>query len=144
TTRDLLANPSLPNIYGATGKLPTLTDESRRAEANRNQLSSQQFLAQRQQLKGAGAITDFEGQKAERAASIATDPNVDADSAKQALYQIVDINALGRARLQARKSDPNAPMIQAAPDEALSHLRDNYVKLAPAFKQKYGYLPVYH
>lgn len=142
TTKQLLSNPSLPNIYGYTGKLPTMTDESRKAEALRDQLSSQQFLQQRQLLKGSGAITDFEGQKAERAASIATNPNADPESVKDALNQIIEVNAVGRARLEARKNNPNAPLIQAAPDAALQHLRAN-PKLGDAFKAKYGYLPVY-
>lgn len=73
---DLKSDPYLPSMVGSvpyTGgmvqrdDLPDRSPESQRVRSKINQLKGGSFLQARQILKGGGAITDFEGQKADNA-----------------------------------------------------------------------------
>lgn len=61
-------DPYLPSMLGAVNsRLPNMTSDSARVQGKIDQLKGGAFLQARQILKGGGAITDFEGQKAEQA-----------------------------------------------------------------------------
>lgn len=73
---DLKTDPYLPSMVGSvpyTGgmiqrdDLPDRSPESQRVRSKINQLKGGSFLQARSLLKGGGAITDFEGQKADNA-----------------------------------------------------------------------------
>lgn len=65
---DLKTDPYLENMLGpVNSRLPNVTQDSARVQGRLNQLQGGAFLEARQALKGGGAITDYEGQKAEQA-----------------------------------------------------------------------------
>lgn len=62
---DLLKHPGLEDSFGVKSYLPILRGTDRADfEAKLEQLEDTVFLSNREQLKGGGAITDFEGKKA--------------------------------------------------------------------------------
>lgn len=64
----LKSDPALPRILGPMdSRTPNITTEAARVQAKVNQLKGDAFLEARQMLKGGGAITDYEGIKAEQA-----------------------------------------------------------------------------
>lgn len=66
--QELKNDSSLPNVLGPMDSLtPNILPGSVRAQARIDQLKGGAFLQARQMLKGGGAITDYEGQKAENA-----------------------------------------------------------------------------
>ena len=65
---DLLNDPYLPNMLGPmASRLPNVTGDAARVQSKMDQILGGAFLQARQLLKGGGAITDFESQKAEQA-----------------------------------------------------------------------------
>jgi hypothetical protein len=65
---DLLNDPYLPNMLGpVASRTPNITADAARVQSKMDQISGGAFLQARQLLKGGGAITDFESQKAEQA-----------------------------------------------------------------------------
>jgi hypothetical protein len=65
---DLLNDPYLPNMLGPLASItPNITADAARVQSKMDQISGGAFLQARQLLKGGGAITDFESQKAEKA-----------------------------------------------------------------------------
>lgn len=61
-------DPYLPNMLGAAdSRLPNVSSDAARVQGKMDQLQGGAFLQARQLLKGGGAITDYEGQKAEAA-----------------------------------------------------------------------------
>lgn len=66
---DALKNdPYLENMLGPIDRLkPNMSEDAARVQSMMDQLKGGAFLQARQLLKGGGAITDFEGQKAEAA-----------------------------------------------------------------------------
>jgi hypothetical protein len=61
-------DPYLPRMLGPVdARLPNVTMDSARVQSKIQQLAGEAFLSARQALKGGGAITDYEGQKAEAA-----------------------------------------------------------------------------
>jgi hypothetical protein len=74
---EVLTHPGLEDAVGPLqGMLPSFTSSSRDFDNRVSQLKDIAFLQARKELKGGGAITDFEGEKAEKAlnrASQATD-----------------------------------------------------------------------
>lgn len=65
---DLKSDPYLPNMLGPVdSRLPNVTADAARVQGKIDQLKGGAFLQARQMLKGGGAITDYEGQKAEAA-----------------------------------------------------------------------------
>jgi hypothetical protein len=64
----LKSDPYLPSMLGPMdSRLPNLTQDAGRVQGKLDQLQGGAFLQARQMLKGGGAITDYEGQKAEAA-----------------------------------------------------------------------------
>lgn len=58
----------LPNMLGPVDSLlPNVSEDAARVQGKMNQIQGGAFLQARQLLKGGGAITDYEGQKAEAA-----------------------------------------------------------------------------
>lgn len=65
---DLLNDPYLPNMLGPmASRLPNVSADAARVQSKMDQILGGAFLQARQLLKGGGAITDFESQKAEQA-----------------------------------------------------------------------------
>jgi len=65
---DLLADPYLDSMLGpVNSRKPNISGDAARVQARMDQLQGGAFLQARQLLKGGGAITDFEGRKAEAA-----------------------------------------------------------------------------
>lgn len=65
---ELKNDPYLPRMLGPVdSRLPNVSTDAARVQAKINQLQGGTFLQARQMLKGGGAITDYEGQKAEEA-----------------------------------------------------------------------------
>jgi hypothetical protein len=61
-------DPYLPSMLGPMdSRLPNITQDAGRVQGKLDQLQGGAFLQARQMLKGGGAITDYEGQKAEQA-----------------------------------------------------------------------------
>lgn len=143
-SKNLLNHENLSDIFGSYDQYtPTLTAKSQEAEALRDKIVNQVFLQQRQYVKG-GAITDFESQKAEGAATILNRHGIDETTAKNALKDIIDTNALAQARIEAKAKNPNAPAIKMAPDAAIQQLRSNYTtENIKHFKDAFGYVPIY-
>jgi hypothetical protein len=66
--QDLKNDPYLPNMLGPVdSRLPNVSEDAARVQGRIDQLQGGAFLQARQMLKGGGAITDIEGQKAEAA-----------------------------------------------------------------------------
>jgi hypothetical protein len=64
----VINDPYLPSMVGPIdSKKPNLSADSARFMGRIEQLTGEAFLAARAKLKGGGAITDMEGQKAENA-----------------------------------------------------------------------------
>lgn len=64
----LKTDPYLPNMLGPwDSRTPDITADAARVSGKMEQLQSGAFLSARQLLKGGGAITDYEGKKAEAA-----------------------------------------------------------------------------
>jgi hypothetical protein len=65
---ELKSDPYLPNMVGPiNSRLPNVTGDAARVQGRMNQLQGGAFLQARQMLKGGGAITDYEGARAEDA-----------------------------------------------------------------------------
>jgi hypothetical protein len=66
--QDIKNDPYLPSMLGPVdSRLPNVSADAARVQGKLNQLQGGAFLQARQMLKGGGAITDYEGQKAEGA-----------------------------------------------------------------------------
>ncbi len=100
---DELANdPYLPNMVGPIAShLPNLTSDSARVQSRMDQLSGGAFLQARQMLKGGGAITDFESQKAEAAYARLNSAQSVADY-RAALNEFKGAITAGLAKLKAQ------------------------------------------
>jgi hypothetical protein len=70
TIDDLLSDPALPNLSGAVeSRLPTFREDTARAESKLKLLQGQVFLQAYNDLRGAGQISQQEGQAAKEAYS---------------------------------------------------------------------------
>lgn len=66
--QDLKSDPYLPSMLGpVNSRLPNLSADAARVQSKIDQIQGGAFLQARQLLRGGGAITDYEGQKAEAA-----------------------------------------------------------------------------
>jgi hypothetical protein len=111
---DLQNDKYLPNMLGPkTSMLPNVTPDSQRVQSKINQLRGGAFLQARQALKGGGAITDMEGEKAEAAlvrlneAQTLKDYNDALDEYKTHLrngYAILEQQARGGGAVQSAPS----------------------------------------
>jgi hypothetical protein len=112
---DLKNDPYLPNMVGPVyGRMPNFTADAERVQEKINQLQGGAFLQARQALKGGGAITDYEGRKAEEAYTRLSQAQ-NLDDFKKALDDFNFYTQQGLAKLQAqagqqRLGTPNGPM----------------------------------
>lgn len=104
---DALKNdPYLENMLGPIDRLlPNTTEDAARVQSMMDQLKGGAFLQARQLLKGGGAITDFEGQKAE-AAFIRMNDAQKPEDYKAALDEFNFYVQQGLAKLEAQARGP--------------------------------------
>lgn len=120
TIDEVMSHPGLNQAVGAyVGALPTITPDARDFGAKLGQLQGQVFLQAYEKLKGAGVITDFEGQKAEAALAALTRAQ-SSEQFKAALQDLRAVVSSGQDRLRSRVGGANgagqpAPAAQAAP-----------------------------
>lgn len=106
---DILNDPALPSMVGPIqGRLPNVSPAAARFQSKLDQLSGQAFLSARQALKGGGAITDFESQKAEKAMLRMNTAQSEEDF-KQALVDFKDAVNSGLNKLRAASGSTTAP-----------------------------------
>lgn len=100
--QDLKTDPYLPNMVGPVyGRTPNLTSDAARVQGKIDQLKGGAFLQARQMLKGGGAITDYEGKKAEEAyARLSQAQNL--QDFQQALDEFNYFVQVGLQKLQAQ------------------------------------------
>ncbi|EDI8735806.1 hypothetical protein GEM21_05435 [Salmonella enterica] len=104
TLNKLKNSKGFTSIYGSVeGRLPNISDSANDAAALRDQLSGQAFLQARSYLKGQGAITDFESQKAEAALTLLNNPRISNDQARKAANEYLEILNKGKKNLQAKQ-----------------------------------------
>lgn len=133
-------DPNLGNVTGWQGWMPTLRAESRDTEARIAQLGGSAFLQAFESLKGGGAITEVEGQKATQALARLTDlKQSDAgyrESLRDFAQEVARLQELAqvKARNGIAPQQPQAatapqqkfvPTQQEAPAEAVTMLRSN-------------------
>lgn len=112
STIDSLTNdPYLDNMLGpVNSRLPTITGEGARVQAKMDQITGQTFLQAYQTLRGGGAITDIEGQKATQSLArlnAAQNPKDYREALNE--FRGIVVNAVNRARAQAGKATDAAP-----------------------------------
>lgn len=103
---DSLANdPYLPKMLGKSSYLPNVTTDSQRVQSKMDQITGQTFLQAYNTLRGAGQITEVEGQKATAAMGRLNTAQSEKDyrDALNDLRTVVQ-NAVQRARQQAGQS----------------------------------------
>lgn len=99
--RDLLADPNLGSYVGAIqGRMPSITQGAVDFDAKVQQLRDMAFLDARQMLKGGGAITDFESQKAENAIARLNQAQSE-EQFRAALTDFIDAAEQGKRKLEA-------------------------------------------
>lgn len=106
----LSTDPYLPNMLGPfDSRTPNLTTDAARVQGYMNQLKGQAFLQAFTSLKGGGAITEIEGQKAEQAIARLDAAQSETDY-KKALNELRDImdQGLQNARRKAGVSGSSA------------------------------------
>jgi hypothetical protein len=99
---DLKNDPYLPNMVGPVAShLPNLSGDANRVQGKMDQIQGGAFLQARAMLKGGGAITDYEGKKAEEAFTrLSAAQNV--DDYKAALDEFNYYVQAGLAKLQSQ------------------------------------------
>ncbi|WP_112602770.1 phage tail tip lysozyme [Rhizobium sp. WW22] len=103
---DSLANdPYLPKMLGKSSYLPNVTTDSQRVQSKMDQITGQTFLQAYNTLRGAGQITEVEGQKATAAMGRLNTAQSEKDY-RDALNDLRGVvqNAVQRARQQAGQS----------------------------------------
>lgn len=121
----LKSDPYLNNMLGpVNSRLPNMSTEAARVQAKMDQLSGGAFLQARQMLKGGGAITDFESNKAEQA-FIRMNAAQSPDDFKKALDEFNQAVQDGVRKLEMQSGGASsAPPAAAAP--AGTSLKDKY------------------
>lgn len=114
-------DPALPGITGMVqGRIPPMSPAGTDLNVRINQAKGQTFLEAFESLKGAGQITEIEGQKAEQAIA-RLDRAQSLEAYQQALDDLADVlrSGMERARAKAGVQPPAPPMggIMAAPPE---------------------------
>lgn len=111
TIDSLASDPHLDSMLGPiNSRLPTLTSDGERVKSKMDQITGQTFLQAYNQLRGGGAITDIEGEKATKSLNrlnAAQNPQ-DYRAALNDFREIV-VNAANRARTQAGQGDGSSP-----------------------------------
>lgn len=119
---DLLNDPYLPNMLGSiASRMPNISADAARVQSKMDQISGGAFLQARQLLKGGGAITDFESQKAEQA-FIRMNAAQNIDDFRTAMTDFLDAVRAGLPKLQT--AAPNAGA-SGAPSAPATRLRYN-------------------
>jgi hypothetical protein len=115
---DLLSDPYLPNMLGPVkSRLPNVSADAVRVQSKMDQIQGGAFLQARQLLKGGGAITDFESQKAEQA-FIRMNAAQEIGDFTKAMNDFLDAVRAGLPKLQGQTGGAAAPT--AAPDASMS------------------------
>ncbi len=105
----LKTDPYLNDMLGPrNSRLPNVTADANRVQSRIDQLQGGAFLQARQLLKGGGAITDYEGQKAE-AAFVRMNTAQSPDDFKAALDEFNAAVQQGVAKLEAQGGQQAAP-----------------------------------
>lgn len=105
-------DPYLEKMLGPVdSRLPNVTADAARVQGMMDQLKGGAFLQARQLLKGGGAITDFEGQKAE-AAFIRMNAAQSVEDFKAALDEFNEAVQQGVAKLEAQARGGGGPVGQ--------------------------------
>lgn len=108
TIDSLASDPKLDDMLGPiNSRLPTLTGAGARVQAKMDQITGQTFLQAYNTLRGGGAITDIEGQKATQSLSrlaTAQNPKDYRDALDE--FRGIVVNAAQRARAQAGQAAP--------------------------------------
>lgn len=103
TIDSLASDPYLPNMLGPwDSRTPNLTTDAARVQSKMDQIGGQSFLQAFNMLKGAGQITEIEGQKATQAMARLNTAQNDADY-KAALNELRSVvnSAITNARIKA-------------------------------------------
>ncbi|GEM_PF-5537478 len=104
-----LGHPGLSNSVGLWSKVPDIPgSDASNFKALHNQIAGQIFLDAFERLKGAGAITDTEGQQAKNAAA-RLDLAQSEEAYREALQELRDLTKKGRQRLIARAGGQGQP-----------------------------------
>lgn len=115
----VLADPNLPNVTGWQSRLPTVTSESADTESRIAQLGGRAFLAAFERLRGAGQISEQEGQRAMEALARLTNMRQSDAGYVQALHdfrrEVLDL--LEVARRKAGGGASAASRVSGAPSE---------------------------
>jgi len=105
--KSLKEDPYLPDMLGPMdSRLPNVSADAARVQSKIDQLQGGAFLQARQLLKGGGAITDFEGQKAE-AAFVRMNTAQNEEDFKAALDDFNDAVQAGVKKLEAQAAGPS-------------------------------------
>jgi hypothetical protein len=118
---DLKNDPKLPDMVGPVyGRLPNITADAERVQQKINQLQGGAFLQARQMLKGGGAITDYEGRKAEEAYTRLSQAQ-NLDDFKRALddFNMYTQQGLQKLQAQAGQQRLGQPMVPSAANPPL-------------------------
>ena len=109
----VLEHPSLSAAVGPIdGRLPSFSSGTRDFDERVEQIKNKAFLSARQELKGGGAITDYEGQKAETALVRASQAKSEADFI-QAMNEFKQALARGKQLLAMQAGQaPQQPQTQ--------------------------------
>jgi len=132
--------------FGVTGQFPSYPgSETSNFEARLSQLKNTVFISNREVLKGGGAITDFEGTKAEEAElRVSNAQSVEEfDKALDEYEYWVKAgfdNIKRAAKGDFSINEPPKDAANNAPQSAIDYLKTN-PQAAEQFKAKYGYLP---
>lgn len=111
----LQKDPYLPAMLGpVSSRLPNLSSDSARVQGKMDQLQGGAFLQARQLLKGGGAITDYEGKKAE-AAFVRMNAAQSVEDYNSALNEFNAAVKQGVAKLQAQAGGNRAAPSDADP-----------------------------
>jgi hypothetical protein len=123
-------HPGKAQAVGAiVGHLPAITPQAQNFDVLRGQLQGQVFLRAYGQLKGAGAISEIEGQKGEQAIGALSRAQT-LDQFNNALTDLRDVVTLGRQNAIKIAKGETAPMPPTVPQTQAPQVPAGF-KLAP-------------
>lgn len=113
---ELKSDPYLDRMVGSfDSRLPNITSDAARVQGKMNQIQGGAFLQARNMLKGGGAITDFEGAKAEDAFARLQTAQNEGDYRK-ALDDFNEAVQMGLRKLQRQAGQAGSPAPGGASD----------------------------